>query len=58
MNELLGALCPSVFVLNNSGRDVSFELNKPQASFEETIVNLIELIHSLPPRARRINCVE
>jgi hypothetical protein len=54
LDDLLKYLDQSVVVLNHTAHDASVELNKENASLEETLVNIIELVESLPPSARSI----
>ena len=54
IEELLGYLGSSVIVLNQTEQFASIESTRSHSSPEETIRNLIELIHALPPEGRDI----
>jgi hypothetical protein len=54
ISELLGYLGPSVIVLHDAAHEASFELNKMHSSLDEALLNIVELIRSLPQQAQAI----
>src|SRR5437899_12900424 len=54
LETLLQSMAPFVIVLNRSDSTASVELNESYSSLEETVARFVELIHSLPVRAREV----
>jgi hypothetical protein len=52
--ELIDYLGPSVIVLNQTADEASFELNKMHSSLDEALLNIVELVRSLPHEAQAI----
>jgi hypothetical protein len=48
LEELLGHLGSSVLVLNKATKEATVELNKEHNDLEDTVVELVGLIQSLP----------
>jgi len=55
LKKLVQSLEPSAYVLRQTPREASLELNwKPGLTLEKTIVGLVKLVQSLPPEASTI----
>jgi hypothetical protein len=54
LETLLDAMASSVIVLNRTAQTASVELNEGYSSLEETTAKLVELVNSLPPKAKTI----
>jgi hypothetical protein len=54
LDELLEYFDPSVVVLNRTAHNASIELGGDDASLEETLLNVIELVESMPPPTQNI----
>jgi hypothetical protein len=54
LEELLTSIASSVILLHQTENEASLELKQNFASVEETVVNFVEPIESLPTQARNV----
>jgi hypothetical protein len=54
LDELLRTFGSFVLVLNQTEKDASFELAQEYSTLDDTLINLIQLVQSLPLEAKNI----